>query len=77
MAAPRDDLTSVTVGQFFPYPAAQVWRAATSPASLSDWTADLEQGSVVTGKSFSFTTFPMPEVNFRGGGLRVHRCRAS
>ncbi|OHT85323.1 SRPBCC family protein [Mycobacteroides saopaulense] len=68
MTAARDDLTSVTVGQFFPYPAVQVWRAMTSPASLSDWTTDLDQNSVATGKSFSFTTFPMPEVNFGGRG---------
>ncbi|MBA0046254.1 SRPBCC domain-containing protein [Mycobacteroides sp. LB1] len=64
----RDDPTSVTVGQFYPYPADQVWRAITSAASISDWTTDLHEDSVEIGKSFSFTTFPMPEVNFSGRG---------
>ncbi|QCH25871.1 SRPBCC family protein [Mycobacteroides salmoniphilum] len=68
MTASRDDLTSVTVGQFFPYPAEQVWRVITSAASISDWTTDIGEDSVAAGKSFTFTTFPMPEVNFGGRG---------
>ncbi|OHU21699.1 hypothetical protein BKG76_14015 [Mycobacteroides franklinii] len=68
MSASPDDLTSVTVGQFFPYSAEQVWRAMTSPASISDWTTDVVGNSVETGKSFAFTTFPIPEVNFDGRG---------
>ncbi len=64
----RDDLTSVTVGQFYPYPAEQVWQAITSAASISDWTTEVHKDSVETGNSFSFNTFPMPEVNFGGRG---------
>lgn len=68
MTDPRDDLTSVTVGQFYPYPAEQVWRVITSAALISDWTTEVHRDSVETGKSFSFTTFAMPEVNFGGRG---------
>lgn len=68
MTTSPDDLTSVTVGQFFPYSAEQVWHAITSPASISDWATDIDRDSVVPGKSFAFTTFPLPEVNFSGHG---------
>lgn len=68
MTASPDDLTSVTVGQFFPYSAERVWHAITSPASISDWTTDIGRDSVAAGKTFGFTTFPMPEVNFGGHG---------
>lgn len=68
MTASRDDLTSVTVGQFFPYPAEQVWLAITSAASVSDWTTEVDRDAVEAGRSFSFNTFPMPEVNFGGRG---------
>lgn len=68
MTALRDDLTSVTVGHFFPYPAERVWRVITSVALISDWTTDADRPAVETGESFSFTTFPMPEVNFGGRG---------
>lgn len=68
MTTSPDDLTSVTVGQFFPYSAERVWHAITSPASISDWATDIDRDSVVPGKSFAFTTFPLPEVNFSGHG---------
>ncbi|MUM15431.1 SRPBCC domain-containing protein [Mycobacterium sp. CBMA271] len=68
MTVPQDDVTSVTVGQFYPYSAGQVWQAITSATLVSDWTAGEDAKSFKAGTKFTLATFPLPEVGFAGSG---------
>ncbi|GAA1296520.1 hypothetical protein Psi02_12900 [Planotetraspora silvatica] len=59
------DRTSIEVDEFLPHPPAKVWRALTDPALQERWLMAGDMKPVV-GHRFTFTTRPIPQVEFDG-----------
>lgn len=60
-----DDLTAIHVDEFLPHPAPRVWRALTDPELIAKWLMPNDFKAVV-GHRFTFTTDPVPQVEFDG-----------
>ncbi|MFI0352873.1 SRPBCC domain-containing protein [Actinomadura sp. 9N407] len=59
------DRASIEVDEFLPHPPAKVWRALTEPDLLARWLMPNDFKPVV-GHRFTFTTKPIPNVEFDG-----------
>ncbi|GAA4558967.1 SRPBCC family protein [Planotetraspora kaengkrachanensis] len=59
------DLTSIEVDEFLPHPPTKVWRALTDSALQERWLMAGDMKPVV-GHRFTFTTRPIPQVEFDG-----------
>lgn len=61
----NEDLRSIRVDEFLPYPPSRVWRALTTPDLLAQWLMD-NDFKLEIGHSFTFRTIPRPAAKFDG-----------
>lgn len=62
----NDDLSTIELDQFSPYPPQQVWRVLTDPELLGRWLMPATGFRPVAGTTFRMQTPAMPGVGFSG-----------
>lgn len=63
-----DDLRTIRVDQFLPYPPQMVWRALTEPDLIARWLMPPSGFRLEVGHAFTFQGFPIPAAGFGGTG---------
>ncbi|MBB6404529.1 SRPBCC domain-containing protein [Arthrobacter sp. AZCC_0090] len=61
----NEQLTTIEVQEFLPYPPAKVWRALTEPELLARWLMENDFQAIV-GHQFKMRGIPVPAVGFSG-----------
>ena len=63
-----DDLRTIRVDQYLPYPPQKVWRALTEPDLIARWLMPPTGFRLEVGHAFTFQGFPIPAAGFGGTG---------
>lgn len=61
-----DDLTTVRVDRFLPYPPAKVWRALTEPDLIAQWLMPSPDFRLEVGHRYTMTSLPRPNTGYSG-----------